>query len=57
MIDNGHELVRFLPVCPIPKQLREEGSGDDKEMSVYLFISTMMVLLESNVRATADNVM
>lgn len=39
----------LLPLCCTEESLEAEGSGDDKEMSVSGFGSSMTVLLESGV--------
>lgn len=56
LIDNGHKLVGFPPVCCIQDQLEEKEVAMDKEVSIYGVISKEAVALESGVRVFSDSV-
>lgn len=53
--DNGHTTVGLLTVdCP-QVNLKEEGSKEGEEMTVYRFSYSITVLLKGDVRDTADS--
>lgn len=55
VVVNGDTLLGFLPVCSTQEPLKEKESTGDEEISVYIFISSLTVPLESSFRVTADS--
>lgn len=51
-----HTRVNFLPICCGYEHLVGDASEEDKEMSVYSFLTSMTALLKSDVRVPADTV-
>lgn len=54
LIEKGRTLVGFLPVSCKRQELKDEGSGNDEELSIFGLTSSMTGPLNSAVRMTAD---
>lgn len=52
---DGDTLESFLPVCRTQEPLGKEKSGEDKDLSLYEFKSSMTVPLENSARVAADS--
>lgn len=50
LIDQGHALVAFLPVCTGDEEMEEDVVGEGREVSVYRFTSLETVPLEDGAR-------
>lgn len=46
MIDNGHELIEFLPLCCSQDEVEKVGSGEVDDSSVYESMYSTTVLLK-----------
>lgn len=54
MIDRGHTMVWFLPICCSEDGAEEKGSGDGDDILVYGFTSSTIVPREEGVQALRD---
>lgn len=54
IIGNERTLQRSLPVCLTQEELEDEEGTKDEEKSLCGYTSSMLVPLQSGVRATAD---
>lgn len=56
LVGNHHTQVGFVPISCTQKHVEEEIIGEDEEMSLYKFTSSIKVPLKSGIRLTADSV-